>query len=419
MEALRVAVVGAGVSGCAFSWNILKQSPGRVSVTLFEMGRGAGGRSATRRSRDLPDLSVNHGSPLFHLRSDNSVVLPLIESLLHAGSLSLWNGTAGCLDINAGTTKPGPASRGEPVGQSSVARYIGSPAMSSLGDGILQLAGKENLKLQYGIQVASIQPRSGQGTVESWTLRSKDGSSLGEFDWVVISSSTMAHPRWQETFGQPPPMQVAAQQAGVAQLSDAVNHLATVTSQPAHVVMLAWETSNEDSGIIGILQKLPFDVTVVEGDDSLAKVVRQSPGPKHVVVVLHSTVAFAKQHSKVFGSTGTAARMGAHGGSAEEEGVVTGALWNSFKLLLNRQGAGELVQPTWGPVLHRWGSAFPEGPAEADPRAKASLMIPQARATFIGDYLAPPYACVETALQSGIEAAVEILNANAIKHQEL
>ena len=32
-----------------------------AEVTVFEMGRGAGGRMATRKTRDLPGLAINHG----------------------------------------------------------------------------------------------------------------------------------------------------------------------------------------------------------------------------------------------------------------------------------------------------------------------------------------------------------------------
>jgi len=32
-----------------------------VDVTVFEMGRGAGGRMATRKTREFPGLAINHG----------------------------------------------------------------------------------------------------------------------------------------------------------------------------------------------------------------------------------------------------------------------------------------------------------------------------------------------------------------------
>ena len=54
-EPMRVGIVGAGVSGCTLA---RKLKDAGVDVTVFEMGRGAGGRMATRKTRDFP-VSAN------------------------------------------------------------------------------------------------------------------------------------------------------------------------------------------------------------------------------------------------------------------------------------------------------------------------------------------------------------------------
>ena len=49
---MRVAVIGGGVAGCALAHGLREElAAGRVSVTLIEMGRGPGGRAATRTTR--------------------------------------------------------------------------------------------------------------------------------------------------------------------------------------------------------------------------------------------------------------------------------------------------------------------------------------------------------------------------------
>ena len=49
-QPLRVGVVGAGISGCTLA---KKLKDAGVDVTVFEMGRGAGGRMATRKTREF------------------------------------------------------------------------------------------------------------------------------------------------------------------------------------------------------------------------------------------------------------------------------------------------------------------------------------------------------------------------------
>ena len=45
---MRVAVIGGGISGCCAA-STLAARLGRAAITLFESGRGVGGRMATRR----------------------------------------------------------------------------------------------------------------------------------------------------------------------------------------------------------------------------------------------------------------------------------------------------------------------------------------------------------------------------------
>lgn len=400
---MRVAVLGAGVAGTSCAWKLLQAAKTPVAVTLFEMGRGAGGRASTRRSRELPGLGLNHGAPLFHLRTSADTA-ELVEALRAAGHIVTWQGTSGRIDAATGASAPGPASRGEPAAEGEAfSRYTGNPGMSSLADGILKLATASPVELRYGTKVSAVRPLPGGG----WELLSKEEDKLGEFDWVVVTSAGLAHPRWRETFGEEPPMQLAAQAAGSAELTAAVQRISSQSFAPAHVAMLAWAVEEGGEGPEA-LRALPFDVTEVVGDEVLAKVVRQSLGPPWAAVLLHSTAAFAARHSQVFGSTGTAARMGASGGGPEQEAAVGRELCGAFeRLLRERLGAAQPAAPSWGPVLHRWGSAFPEG--DAAEGAPLAWVLPEAHVAFAGDFLAPPYACVETAMRSGVAAAQELL----------
>ena len=56
---MRIAVVGGGVSGCCAAAALAEKLRGSARVTLFESGRGAGGRASTRRLES--GNRVDHG----------------------------------------------------------------------------------------------------------------------------------------------------------------------------------------------------------------------------------------------------------------------------------------------------------------------------------------------------------------------
>ena len=58
----------------------------RLKLSLFETGRGPGGRAATRMSRDLPGMLLNHGASSFTAHSPE--FSELCESLTLSGVLS-------------------------------------------------------------------------------------------------------------------------------------------------------------------------------------------------------------------------------------------------------------------------------------------------------------------------------------------
>ena len=63
-----LGIIGAGPAGCALAAALRLRGWGGT-ITLLEIGRGPGGRAATRRSRSDPALAINHGAPLFNIRS--------------------------------------------------------------------------------------------------------------------------------------------------------------------------------------------------------------------------------------------------------------------------------------------------------------------------------------------------------------
>ncbi len=70
---MRVGIVGAGISGllCAQRLLSLQKTPGLLEVTVFEWGRGPGGRTARRRVTlaEGTEVSFDHAAPFFRAQS--------------------------------------------------------------------------------------------------------------------------------------------------------------------------------------------------------------------------------------------------------------------------------------------------------------------------------------------------------------
>ena len=96
MPPARVAVIGGGVASCSLVYAMRKHLEAKqLSLTLFEMGRGLGGRAATRRTREVPKLRVDHGAPAFEVRSARFA--DVCESLMVSQILTRCMGAYGTL----------------------------------------------------------------------------------------------------------------------------------------------------------------------------------------------------------------------------------------------------------------------------------------------------------------------------------
>ena len=66
----------------------------------------------------------------------------------------------------------------------------------------------------------------------------------------------------------------------------------------------------------------------------------------------------------------------------------------------------------WGPMLHRWGSAFPGNiPTGGADNACDARVCSEARLAFAGDFLAEPGGSIERACLSGFSASRALIEA--------
>ena len=396
----RIAVVGGGVGACSLVYGLLDHlSRATVQLQLFEMGRGAGGRAATRGTRGRPELRVNHGAPAFKART------PRFEGLCDAiGAQAIERAAAphlfgrltrdGAFEAEANAPTRFVAADG--LGMSAFCEALLRGGVAAPAPPLAQTT--------FGTMVASVAASRSEAGATQWTLTSKTGESLGTFDFLVITSTGLAHPRWRTTFGGEPPLVAAASTLGDANLDAALAQLAPLTSKPVTACMLAYEAE-----AAAAWAALPFYKATVDDDDTLARIVVQRLTPSLTAVVLHSTHTFAEGARHVYGATSTAARIAGAASDADAEREVLAAMLSAAETRLGSMlgGSHHVRSPAWGPHLHRWGAAFPGAPLLPE----ANAIVPSAAVAFCGDFIDGgdgTAGSVEGAALSGLKTAEKI-----------
>jgi predicted NAD/FAD-dependent oxidoreductase len=178
-----LVVIGAGLGGCSLLASLEKLGyQGRVA--LVEAGRGPGGRTASRRSRNDPQWCINHGAPAISLsQSLPSTVDGLLEPLRRAGTLKRVVNDEVAIDANGQVVAMDPAltSPGD--------WWTGSPVMASVCEGLLKQSSNK-LESHFGTRVRWL-----KRTPEHWVLSDQSEGWQLQAKRLVLSGNLLAHPR--------------------------------------------------------------------------------------------------------------------------------------------------------------------------------------------------------------------------------
>ncbi len=156
---LRVAVVGAGISGLVCASRL--QDHG-IQVTVFEKSRSPSGRAATRRVE--PDLSFDHGAQYFTVR--DPVFAQSVETWVQQGIVAEWTGRI--VDIDGPITHP---KTDQPV------RYVGVPGMTAMARDLAAAA-----TVHFETRITAI-----NHSEIDWTLTDSTKGTHGLFNHIVLS----------------------------------------------------------------------------------------------------------------------------------------------------------------------------------------------------------------------------------------
>jgi predicted NAD/FAD-dependent oxidoreductase len=387
-----IAVIGAGVAGCALVAQ-LRRLGHRGTLSLWETGRGPGGRASTRRSRRDAGLAVDHGAPLLNITADPAP--DLLAPLLAGGWIEPWREPVAMLEgesrLNIG--------RPDALGLGRL--YRGRAGMDQLSQGLLHLAGESTVQRHYGVLVRHLERSTGG----CWRLLDGQGRLLGEADWLVLSGTLLAHPRSRLIFGWPEvPLEKATRGSQDLQLEHALTTIAGIRFEARTNLLLVFAGE-----AAAPWRALPF--TLVNFDAAaqqrwgLRRISIQPLDDGRCAVVAHSSHAFAADHLDVVGAGSAVARQLQLPVDQGRESTVIEALSDALVRCL-APWIGGLEPQRAKPRLMRWAAAFP-----LPPGLPPSLALCRAsRVGFCGDTIdGVGFGRIEGALHSAERLAASLL----------
>jgi len=208
----RIGIIGGGIAGLTAARTLANSG---CAVSVFDKGRGPGGRAARRRATAPTDANpgrefhFDHGCQYFTARDEGFI--RVVSRWCDAGLAAPWDATLVAVERDADGARrlvPKPAG---PV------RYVGTPGMNAIVRGMAESlpAGAE---VSYGVRVAEAH-RHGS----SWELIDTDGTRLGSFDAVLAAT---------------PPGQAAQL---LADLPDLAERCRRVEMRPTWALMVAFD----------------------------------------------------------------------------------------------------------------------------------------------------------------------------------
>ncbi|MEQ8847049.1 FAD-dependent oxidoreductase [Botrimarina sp.] len=164
-----VAVIGGGVAGLAAARRLAAEG---VDVTVFDKGRGVGGRTSTRYADGARQF--DHGAQYFTVRS--KALADQLEAWIAAGVAAEWTGRLAVIECHADgchlSDPPGPKQR-----------FVGTPGMNAPAKQLAEELTAAGGRIESGVRVAPLKRSHGR-----WGLRSESGDDLGDYAKVLVTA---------------------------------------------------------------------------------------------------------------------------------------------------------------------------------------------------------------------------------------
>mmetsp|Transcript_40112 Transcript_40112/g.93612 ORF Transcript_40112/g.93612 Transcript_40112/m.93612 type:complete len:376 (-) Transcript_40112:52-1179(-) len=356
-DTMRIAIQGSGVAAAACAQRL----QAKHAVTVFESGRGPGGRMSTRRAREF---QWDHGAQYFSPKSEPFA--RVVDDWVARRWCAAWTGAHCVWSVESGVSE-------DPKAAS--ARYVGSPGMNAICKGLLE---GEGIDTRYETRAVA-KPRGGGSG--GWILQhAKSGRALGEFDFLVCSDKTAAMQHRKDL--------------DRTVLADFVRPASAVPSVPSLALMVAMQATH-----------LRFDSLLLNEHPTFSWLARDSSKPgRSRADGVECWVAHA--------SPDCAKRLLSGGGrpSAIREAVVH-ELVPPFQALVSE--LSDAVGPPPKVLLaqgHRWGAAFPTACLDSCGSGRSQFYLDEPnRFAACGDFFSPYPGRVEGGWISGTSLADALL----------
>jgi len=380
----RVAVVVGGAAGLAAAAALTAAG---LDVTLFEQGRGLGGRVCSRRvdgggggdGAAAAELSFDHGAQ--YLSPKPAPFAALLAELEAAGALARWHGAVG--DINASGSGVLDLGSFRPGGK---ALYVGSPSNSAFGRALAARCGPGRLSAHTAVRAhgLALEPATGR-----WRLRVRPAAA-GD-------SGGPASEPWPEAFDGV--VSALSANSTVRLLGGGDGGDGDAAAAPAIAAAAAGVRSNVCWALMLALRRpsgLPLDGALIAGGGPLAWIARNSSKPGRArpagdawveTWVIHASPEWSNARRDARREQVAAELLAAfaHAAPCVREAIEGGG------------GRPPLA------LAHRWNNAYPLNPLTAPPPAEPGAP----RLVACGDWAAGPR--VGDAYASGLAAAESLL----------
>ena len=354
-RSMRIAIQGSGVAAASCAQRLSKAH----DVTVFESGRGPGGRTSTRRAGSY---QWDHGAQYFSPKTEQFA--HAVDEWRTSGWCEVWDAAHCVWSAEAGVSRDPKAG--------GVKRYVGSPGMNAICKGLLA-----------GIDTCfETRAAARRNPLGGWTLEhGKTGATLGEFDFVISTDKTSTALHRQDLDRK--------------LLEGFVKPAAAVRSYPSLALMVATKQTT-----------LEFDSLLLDGHPAFSWLARDDSKPGRQRTdgeecwLAHASPSFTQ---RLIDSSKQ--RRGKRYPNAIRSAIVRD-LVPQFETLVNelKVGGGEAeVLLAQG---HRWGAAFPVAPFGA---AGRFYLDREHAFAACGDYFTPFPGRVEGAWISGSSLADELL----------
>ena len=223
-----LAVIGAGLAGCSLVAR-LQQHGFRGSIAVVEAGRGPGGRTATRRSRQAEQWRLDHGAPGFNLTEPVAKgVIDVLAPLRQSGILQREWGPILGMDDQGYLVE---ANRSDLLAGEWLR---GFPTMARICEALLENT-NTSVEVHFGQRIRWLQRDD-----EKWTLSDASGQWQLTAKQLVLSGNLLAHKRSLSMLAWPDvPLRQAVPPGRDPKLDQVISSLNTSTASIRWNLMLA------------------------------------------------------------------------------------------------------------------------------------------------------------------------------------